>query len=89
MYTHIRRSSEGASGHTLGVLGAKRWGAGRNPPVLCLRVSSANGPSLLTPSLPLGIYCHQGLELKQETRFGLKKKEAGGGFFLPFFYTIL
>ncbi|KAL0600706.1 hypothetical protein AAY473_030585 [Plecturocebus cupreus] len=24
------------------------------------------------------IVCHQGLELKQETRFGLKKKEAGG-----------
>ena len=50
MYTHIR-PSEGASGHTLGVLGTKRWGAGRNLLMVCLLVSAANGPSLLTPCL--------------------------------------
>lgn len=55
--------------------------------MVCLLVSSANSLSLPS-SLPSGIVCHQGLELKQETHFGLKKKEAGGVFFFPF-YTIL
>lgn len=53
--------------------------------MVCLLVSSAKGRSLPS-SLPSGIVCHQGLELKQETRFGLKKKEAGGGFF--FFFSL-
>lgn len=56
--------------------------------MVCLLVSSAKGPSL--PSLPSGIVCLQGLELKQETRVGLKKKEAGGVFFfLPFLHNIM
>lgn len=52
--------------------------------MVCLLVSSVNSPLLLS-SLPSGIVCHQGLELKQETLFGLKKKEAGGVFFPSLF----
>lgn len=64
--------------------------AGGNHLMVCLLVFSARGPSF-SSSLPSGIVCHQGLELKQETRFGLKKKETGGGFFffLPFLHNIM
>lgn len=63
--------------------------AGGNHLMVCLLVFWAKGPSF-SSSLPSGIVCHQGLELKQETRFGLKKKETGGGFFfLPFLHNIM
>lgn len=84
MYTHktIRMAFRSYSGS------ARCKEVGGNRLIVCLLVSSANGPSHPT-SLPSGIDCHQGLELKQETHFGLKKKEAGGGFFFFPFYTIL
>lgn len=60
--------------------------AGGNHLMVCLLVFWAKGPSF-SSSLPSGIVCHQGLELKQETRFGLKKKETGGGFFFSSLFT--
>lgn len=82
MYTHIK-PSEGAPGHTLGVLGAE-MGGGEEPPD-GLSTGLLSKRPFPPDSLPSGLHGHQGLELKQETRFGLKKKEAGGVFFLPFF----
>lgn len=55
--------------------------------MVCLLVSSANGLPLPS-SLPSGIVCHQGLELKQETLW-LEKERSWGCFFLPFLHNIM